>query len=218
MFLSHKVSKFHEDAKWKWHKITISYHIVANASNLKIWWNIPLVYLSVTAYEVFFSLMDAYLFCSLLLSAFAELQTDIQELTNDMDGVKIPFLEYRTYTMRVMFPGIEEHPVLKELDVRELLKSPSSISLSPGVICHSQVPISRLPQLIDHFPLILLPKKESRKNPRCALKRSPKLWSYGTAVSVVSFRANAPLSACFLIKTLGRMKSAALQDPGGIAV
>uniref|UniRef100_A0A8C1FXC7 Plexin-A3 n=1 Tax=Cyprinus carpio carpio TaxID=630221 RepID=A0A8C1FXC7_CYPCA len=50
--------------------------------------------------------------------AFAELQTDIQELTNDMDGVKIPFLEYRTYTMRVMFPGIEEHPVLKELDVR----------------------------------------------------------------------------------------------------
>lgn len=51
------------------------------------------------------------------LAAFAELQTDIQELTNDMDGVKIPFLEYRTYTMRVMFPGIEEHPVLKELDV-----------------------------------------------------------------------------------------------------
>lgn len=34
-----------------------------------------------------------------------------------MDGVKIPFLEYCTYTMRVMFPGIEEHPVLKELDV-----------------------------------------------------------------------------------------------------
>lgn len=66
--------------------------------------------------------MDVYLFCSLLLSAFAELQTDIQELTNDMDGVKIPFLEYRTYTMRVMFPGIEEHPVLKELDVRELFK------------------------------------------------------------------------------------------------
>lgn len=65
--------------------------------------------------------MYAYLH-SLFISAFAELQTDIQELTNDMDGVKIPFLEYRTYTMRVMFPGIEEHPVLKELDVRDLLK------------------------------------------------------------------------------------------------
>lgn len=61
--------------------------------------------------------------------AFAELQTDIQELTNDMDGVKIPFLEYRTYTMRVMFPGIEEHPVLKELDVsvRELQRQLPSL-------------------------------------------------------------------------------------------
>lgn len=82
---------------------------------------------------MFFSLMDTGLFCSLLLSAFAELQTDIQELTNDMDGVKIPFLEYRTYTMRVMFPGIEEHPVLKELDVRVLLKSLGSISVTR---CH----------------------------------------------------------------------------------
>lgn len=61
-------------------------------------------------------------------AAFAELQTDIQELTNDMDGVKIPFLEYRTYTMRVMFPGIEEHPVLKELDVCMSLRGFSCFS------------------------------------------------------------------------------------------
>ncbi|KAG8447285.1 hypothetical protein GDO86_014668 [Hymenochirus boettgeri] len=49
--------------------------------------------------------------------AFAELQTDINELTNNMDGVKIPFLDYKTYAMRVLFPGIEDHPVLKESDV-----------------------------------------------------------------------------------------------------
>ncbi|XP_010637106.1 plexin-A3 isoform X1 [Fukomys damarensis] len=48
--------------------------------------------------------------------AFAELQTDIHELTNHMDGVQIPFLDYRTYAVRVLFPGIEAHPVLKELD------------------------------------------------------------------------------------------------------
>lgn len=34
-----------------------------------------------------------------------------------MDGVQIPFLDYRTYAVRVLFPGIEAHPVLKELDV-----------------------------------------------------------------------------------------------------
>ncbi|KAL0600081.1 Plexin-A4, partial [Plecturocebus cupreus] len=49
--------------------------------------------------------------------AFAELQTDIHELTNDLDGAGIPFLYYRTYAMRVLFPGIEDHPVLKEMEV-----------------------------------------------------------------------------------------------------
>lgn len=37
-----------------------------------------------------------------------------------MDGVQIPFLDYRTYAVRVLFPGIEAHPVLKELDVSPL--------------------------------------------------------------------------------------------------
>ncbi|XP_043357275.1 plexin-A3 isoform X3 [Dermochelys coriacea] len=44
--------------------------------------------------------------------AFAELQTDINELTNNLDGVKIPFLDYRTYALRVLFPG-EEPPLLR---------------------------------------------------------------------------------------------------------
>ncbi|XP_061470157.1 plexin-A3 isoform X1 [Rhineura floridana] len=47
--------------------------------------------------------------------AFAELQTDINELTNNMDGVKIPFLDYRTYARRVLFPGVDEHPALQEM-------------------------------------------------------------------------------------------------------
>uniref|UniRef100_A0A8K9VAM8 Sema domain-containing protein n=1 Tax=Oncorhynchus mykiss TaxID=8022 RepID=A0A8K9VAM8_ONCMY len=50
--------------------------------------------------------------------AFAELQTDIHELTQELDGAGIPFLEYRTYAMRVLFPGIEDHPVLKEMEVQ----------------------------------------------------------------------------------------------------
>ncbi|XP_075772675.1 plexin-A3 isoform X4 [Pelodiscus sinensis] len=36
--------------------------------------------------------------------AFAELQTDINELTSNLAGVKIPFLDYRTYALRVLFP------------------------------------------------------------------------------------------------------------------
>ncbi|XP_061657448.1 plexin-A1-like isoform X3 [Syngnathoides biaculeatus] len=44
--------------------------------------------------------------------------TDIHELTQELDGAGIPFLDYRTYAMRVLFPGIEDHPVLKEMEVR----------------------------------------------------------------------------------------------------
>lgn len=62
------------------------------------------------------------LFLFFSLPAFAELQTDINELTSDLDGTGIPFLDYRTYTMRVLFPGIEEHPVLKDLEVSHLLE------------------------------------------------------------------------------------------------
>ncbi|XP_066284812.1 plexin-A1-like isoform X4 [Branchiostoma lanceolatum] len=51
--------------------------------------------------------------------AFAELQTDMTDLTSDLGGTGIPFLDYRTYMMRVLFPGQDMHPVLKETNVRE---------------------------------------------------------------------------------------------------
>ncbi|XP_035376101.1 plexin-A2-like isoform X2 [Electrophorus electricus] len=49
--------------------------------------------------------------------AFAELQTDINELTSDLDRSGIPHLDYRAYAMRVLFPGMDDHPVLRELEV-----------------------------------------------------------------------------------------------------
>ncbi|XP_076468728.1 plexin-A2-like isoform X2 [Babylonia areolata] len=50
--------------------------------------------------------------------AFAELQTDMTELTSDTCGqVTIPFWDYRTYCMRIMFPGAEDHAVVKELQL-----------------------------------------------------------------------------------------------------
>lgn len=53
-------------------------------------------------------------------TAFAELQTDINELTSDLDRAGIPYLDYRTYAMRVLFPGIDDHPVLRELEVSDI--------------------------------------------------------------------------------------------------
>lgn len=54
----------------------------------------------------------------LFLAAFAELQTDMTELTSDMYGqVTIPFWDYRTYCMNIMFPGADDHSVTKDLQV-----------------------------------------------------------------------------------------------------
>ncbi|ELK27634.1 Plexin-A2 [Myotis davidii] len=62
---------------------------------------------------------EAALVLSLAMDmSFAELQTDIIELTSDLDRSGIPYLDYRTYAMRVLFPGIEDHPVLRELEVQ----------------------------------------------------------------------------------------------------
>uniref|UniRef100_A0A6Q2X5U8 Plexin-A1 n=1 Tax=Esox lucius TaxID=8010 RepID=A0A6Q2X5U8_ESOLU len=61
--------------------------------------------------------------------AFAELQTDIHELTQELDGAGIPFLDYRTYAMRVLFPGIEDHPVLKEMEVRVQANQEKALTL-----------------------------------------------------------------------------------------
>ncbi|KAH9508125.1 Plexin-A4 [Bulinus truncatus] len=51
--------------------------------------------------------------------AFAELQTDMSELTSDLSGgCSIPFWDYRTYCMRVLFPPeCNDHPVIRELEL-----------------------------------------------------------------------------------------------------
>lgn len=83
-------------------------------------------------------LRDVLLNSAFSTPAFAELQTDINELTNDLDGAGIPFLDYRTYAMRVLFPGIEDHPVLKEMEVW--------FCLSVSVVFHAgDVPLHEFP-------------------------------------------------------------------------
>lgn len=49
--------------------------------------------------------------------AFAELQTEITDLTSDLTSGGIPFLDYKAYAMKILFPNIEDHPVLKSNDM-----------------------------------------------------------------------------------------------------
>ena len=44
--------------------------------------------------------------------AFAELQTDLTDLTMELETTGIPIVPHRAYVMNVFFPGVSEHPVL----------------------------------------------------------------------------------------------------------
>ncbi|XP_059469642.1 plexin-B isoform X3 [Neocloeon triangulifer] len=48
------------------------------------------------------------------LHAFAELQTDMTDLTADLETSGIPTLDHKSYIMKVFFPGVNDHPILND--------------------------------------------------------------------------------------------------------
>jgi plexin A len=60
--------------------------------------------------------------------AFAELQTEMTDLTGDLTSGGIPFLDYRTYAMKILFPNHEDHVVL-QWERPELLRKEKGLRL-----------------------------------------------------------------------------------------
>lgn len=50
--------------------------------------------------------------------AFAELQTDMTDLTADLENSGIPTLDHINYIMKVFFPGVSDHPILNTPKIR----------------------------------------------------------------------------------------------------
>lgn len=50
--------------------------------------------------------------------AFAELQTDMTDLTADLESSGIPTLDHNDYILKVFFPGVRDHPILNNPKVR----------------------------------------------------------------------------------------------------
>ncbi|GAB0093919.1 Plexin_cytopl domain-containing protein [Sergentomyia squamirostris] len=60
--------------------------------------------------------------------AFAELQTEMTDLTGDLTSGGIPFLDYRTYAMKILFPNHDDHGVL-QWERSELLRKEKGLRL-----------------------------------------------------------------------------------------
>lgn len=55
-----------------------------------------------------------------MVVAFAELQTDIGEMTNDLSHSGVPYHDYRTFCMKVLFPNgkdEEKYMMLHHIDL-----------------------------------------------------------------------------------------------------
>uniref|UniRef100_K7FZP4 Plexin-B1 n=1 Tax=Pelodiscus sinensis TaxID=13735 RepID=K7FZP4_PELSI len=50
---------------------------------------------------------------------FTDLMTEMMDLTSDLVGTGIPFLDYRSYAERIFFPGHRESPLRRGLDMPE---------------------------------------------------------------------------------------------------
>nr|XP_033776802.1 plexin-B3 isoform X2 [Geotrypetes seraphini]XP_033776810.1 plexin-B3 isoform X2 [Geotrypetes seraphini]XP_033776818.1 plexin-B3 isoform X2 [Geotrypetes seraphini]XP_033776852.1 plexin-B3 isoform X2 [Geotrypetes seraphini] len=54
---------------------------------------------------------------------FTDLMTEMMDLTSDLEGTGIPFLDYKTYVERIFFPGHTGSPLCRNLDVPETRRS-----------------------------------------------------------------------------------------------
>ncbi|XP_011473503.1 plexin-B1 isoform X1 [Oryzias latipes] len=50
---------------------------------------------------------------------FTDLMTEMMDMSSDLVGSGIPFLDYRMYAERIFFPGHRESPLRRELDIQE---------------------------------------------------------------------------------------------------
>ena len=57
-------------------------------------------------------LISMLIFHVISVLAFAELQTDVTDLTSDLSTSGMPFLDFQSYALHVLFPGLDDHPVL----------------------------------------------------------------------------------------------------------
>lgn len=87
--------------------------------------------------------------------AFAELQTDMTDLTADLENSGIPTLDHTNYIMKVFFPGVTDHPILKAPKMR-----------MNGPRTNYDTAMLQFEQLINnkHFILTFIDTLESQKS------------------------------------------------------
>ncbi|GIY44957.1 hypothetical protein CEXT_129011 [Caerostris extrusa] len=105
--------------------------------------------------------------------AFAELQTDMSDLNNDIQATGVPTLDHRTFVMKVFFPGVADNPVIEECK-----KEQKSFSIRDKVNVASLLMIIFLEKMeyatsiLKELLLRLIDKYVGTKHPQLMLRRT----------------------------------------------
>ena len=87
--------------------------------------------------------------------AFTELQTEITELGVDLQQGGIPFLDYRGYCVKILFPSVQEHAVL-QWDRPELQRKEKGLRMFGQLIMNKTFLVLFIRTLGTYLYVILL--------------------------------------------------------------
>ncbi|ROT66373.1 hypothetical protein C7M84_015602 [Penaeus vannamei] len=120
--------------------------------------------------------------------AFAELQTDMTDLTADLESSGIPTLDHRAYVMKVFFPGVVDHPILADPKLRMNGCSPAMDSAMVQVNVASLLVVAltgRMEYMTEVLRLLLLrliDKSVATKHPQLMLRRTESVEQAGPSL------------------------------------
>ncbi|KAM4696510.1 LOW QUALITY PROTEIN: plexin-B3 [Rhinophrynus dorsalis] len=86
---------------------------------------------------------------------FTDLMTEMMDLTSDLEGSGIPFLDYKTYIERIFFPGHTSSPLRKSLEVPEGRRSTVEQGLTQlSNLLNNKLFLTKLIETLDAQPTL----------------------------------------------------------------
>ncbi|CAG0917436.1 unnamed protein product, partial [Notodromas monacha] len=90
--------------------------------------------------------------------AFAELQTDMTDMTADLESTGIPTLPHVAYVMKVFFPGVVDHPILNDPKLSQILLNGPRTNYDSAMVQFEQLVCNKM------FLLTFIETLESQKS------------------------------------------------------
>ena len=121
---------------------------------------------------MFTNYLTIRIYLIIIITAFTQLLTDLDEYTGDLTNVTLPYFDFRTYMMRTVLSGLEDTLLSSKVHtlnycIVKLTYKLSVVSLAMSVLCLSvclcvQLRNNQLPQLhkrLEEFHHLMMDRR-----------------------------------------------------------